>query len=144
MVELGRVDIAVEVSQLPSFLVMPSQGHFINSLHTMSCLRVKHNSMLVLNPSYPGVNQDEFKSEENWKTVYGNIGEALPPNAPKPLGKEITLCMFVDLDHAGDKSDRRSRTGFMIFMNMAMIQWHSEKQATVESAVCGAVCVAMK
>ena len=52
--------------------------------------------------------------------------------------------MFVDSDHAGDKSDRRSRTGFMIFMNMAMINWHTKKQATVEGAVFGAEFVAMK
>lgn len=110
----------------------------------MSYLRLKHNSMLVLDLSYPGVNQDEFKSDENWTAFYGDVEEALPPNAPKPLGREVTLRMFVDSDHAGDKSDRRSRTGFMIFMNMAMIQWHSKKQATVEGAVFGAEFVAMK
>ena len=87
---------------------MPRQGHFINALHIMSYLRLKHNSMLVLDPSYPGVNQDEFKSEENWKAFYGDVEKVLPPNAPKPLGKEVTLCVFVDSDHAGDKLDRRS------------------------------------
>ena len=88
----------------------------------MSYLRLKHNLMLVLDLSYPGVNQDEFKSEENWKALYGDVEEALPPNAPKPLGKEVTLRMFVDSDHAGDMLYRRSQTGFMIFMNMATIQ----------------------
>ena len=52
--------------------------------------------------------------------------------------------MFVDSDHAGDKSDRRSRTGFMIFMNMEMINWHTRKEATVEVAVFGDEFVAMK
>ena len=51
--------------------------------------------------------------------------------------------MFVDSDHAGDKSDRRSRTGYMIFMNMAMNNWHTKKQATVEGAVFGAEILAM-
>ena len=32
----------------------------------------------------------------------------------------------------------------MIFMNMAMIQWYTKKQATVEGAVFGAEFVAMK
>ena len=36
MVELGRIDIAVEVSQLSSFLSMPRQGHLVNALHIMS------------------------------------------------------------------------------------------------------------
>ena len=52
--------------------------------------------------------------------------------------------MFVDSNHAGDNSDRRSRTGFMIFMNMAMINWQTKKQATVQGAVFGSECVAMK
>ena len=52
--------------------------------------------------------------------------------------------MFFDSDHTGDKSDRRSRTGFMIFMNMSMINWHTKKQATVEGDVFGADFVAMK
>ena len=52
--------------------------------------------------------------------------------------------MFVDSDHAGDKSGCLSRTGFMIFMNMAMINWHTKNQATVEGAVLGSEFVAMK
>ena len=81
----------------------------------------------------------EFKSNDNWEPFYGDVQEAKPLNAPKPLGKEFTLHMFVYSDHAGDKSDRRSRKRFMIFMNMAMINWHTKKQATVEGTVFGAL-----
>ena len=70
--------------------------------------------------------------------------EAKPLNAPKPLGKEVTLSMFVESDQAGYNIDRRSRTGFMIFVNMAMINWHTNNQSPVEGAVFGAECVAMK
>ena len=80
----------------------------------------------------------EFKSNDNWATFYGDVQESKPLNSPKSRGKEVTLRMFVDSDHAGDKSDRRSRTGFMFSMNMAMINWHTKKQATVEGAVFGA------
>ena len=75
---------------------------------------------------------------------YGDVKEAKPLNAPKPLGKEVILRMFVDSDHARNKKDRRSRTGFMIYMNMAMINWYSKKQAAIETAVFGAIFVAMK
>ena len=50
MVGLGRVNIAIEVSKLPSSLVMPRQGHFVNALHSMAHLRLKHEYMLVLDP----------------------------------------------------------------------------------------------
>jgi len=39
---------------------------------------------------------------------------------------------------------RRSRTGFLIYLNMAPIVWHSKKQATIETSVFGAEFVAMK
>ena len=135
MVELGRIDIAVEVSQLSSFLAMPRNGLLVNALHIIPYLKIKHNSRLVLDPSYPGIDMSEFKSNDIWAPFYGDVQEAKPLNAPNPLGKDITLHMFVDSDPAGDKSDRRSRTGFMIFMKMAMINWHTNNQATVEGAV---------
>ena len=86
----------------------------------------------------------EFNSNENWAPFYGGVQDAKPHNAPNPLGKEVSLRMFVEYDHAGDKSDCRSRTGFVIFMNMDMINWHTKKQATVEGAVFGAKFLAMK
>ena len=86
----------------------------------------------------------EFKFNENWAPFYGDFQEAKLLNAPKPLGKEVTLRMFVDSCHAGDNIDRHSRTGFLILMNMAMINWHTKNQATVEGAVFGTKFVAMK
>ena len=144
MVELGRIYIAVEVSQISSFLSIPRQGHLVNALHIMSYLKIKHNPRLVLDPRYTGIYMSEFNSNENWAPFYGDVQEAKPLNAPKSLVKEVTLHMFVYSDHAGDKIDCRSRTGFMIFMNMAMTKWHTKKQATVEGAVFGAKCLAMK
>ena len=51
--------------------------------------------------------------------------------------------MMLDSDHAGDEADRRSCTGYMIYVNMALIDWLSKKQATVEKAVFGSEFVAM-
>jgi hypothetical protein len=44
MVELGRIDIATEVSMLSSYLACPRKGHLENTLHVMGYLRLKHNS----------------------------------------------------------------------------------------------------
>ena len=144
MVELGRIDIATEVSLLLSFLAMPRQGHLLNALHVMAHLKTKHNSRLVLDPMYPEINKDHFKAKEDWKPSYGNVQEAIPSNAPKPLGREVVLRMFADSDHAGEKATRRSRSGFMILMNMGLIQWYCKQQATVEGAVFGAEFVCLK
>ena len=51
---------------------------------------------------------------------------------------------FVDSDHAGDTVTRRSRTGFLIFLNSAPIYWYSKKQGSVETSSFGAEFIAMK
>ena len=80
----------------------------------------------------------------DWTSSYGEIKEALPDNAPEARGKDVDLRIYVDADHAGDRITRRSRTGFIIFMNNAPIIWFSKKQNTVESSVFGSEFVAMK
>jgi hypothetical protein len=52
--------------------------------------------------------------------------------------------LFVDSDPAGEQFTRRSRTGFVIYLNMAPIVWFSKRQPTVESSVFGAEFVTMK
>ena len=51
---------------------------------------------------------------------------------------------YVDADHAGDRVTRRSRTGFVVFLNMAPIYWHSKKQTSIETSSFGAEFIAMK
>ena len=63
---------------------------------------------------------------------------------PEPLGMEVDLRLYVDSSHANDKLNRRSRTGFFIFANNALVQWCSKKQPTIETSVFGAEFVAMK
>jgi hypothetical protein len=38
------------------------------------------------------------------KEFYGDVQEAIPTNAPPPLGKEVDLRVMVDSNHAGDKT----------------------------------------
>ncbi len=70
--------------------------------------------------------------------------EAIPPDMPSPFGNKVDLYMMVDSDHAGEKRTQRSRTGFIIFCNLAPIVWLSKQQPTIESSVFGAEFVAMK
>ena len=52
--------------------------------------------------------------------------------------------VFVDSDHAGDQVTRRSRTGFLVYLNNALIYWTSKKQTTVETSSFGSEFMAMK
>jgi hypothetical protein len=55
----------------------------------------------------------------------------IPSDAPIPRGNEVDLRLFVDSDHAGEQFKRPSRTGFVIYLNMAPIVWFSKRQPTV-------------
>lgn len=143
ILELGRVDIITEVSLLASQMAMPRRGHLDAALHVIAYLKCKHNARMVFDPSYPPIDLSAFP-KRNWNAFYGDVHEPIPPNAPPPFGNDVDLRLFVDSDHAGDKTTRRSRTGFFIFLNSALIQWVSKKQATIETSVFGAEFVAMK
>jgi hypothetical protein len=75
--------------------------------------------------------------------MYGDVKEMITPYAPVARGKEVDLRLFVDSNHAGEQLTRRSRTGYVIYLNMAPIVWFSKRQPTVESSVFGAEFVAM-
>jgi hypothetical protein len=63
---------------------------------------------------------------------------------PKPCGPSMTMQVFVDADHAGDLVTRRSRTGFIVFLNGALIYWSSKKETSCETSTIGSEFVAMK
>jgi hypothetical protein len=144
IVELGRVDVIVEVSTLGSYLANPRRGHFEAMLQVFAYIRDKHNARAIHDPTYPDIDWSNFRDDYDWKRFYGDLQEAIPLNCPKPLGKEVDLRLFCDSDHAGDRKTRRSRTGFFIFLNSAMIRAYSKRQPTVETSVFGAEFVSMK
>ena len=53
MVELGRVDVCLEVSMMSSHLALPREGHLEQVLHIFAYLKKYHNTELVYDPSDP-------------------------------------------------------------------------------------------
>jgi hypothetical protein len=80
----------------------------------------------------------------DWKFLYSDVNEMIPSDAPVSCGKEVDLRLFVDSDHDGEQFTRRSRTGFVIYLNMAPLVWFSKRQPAVESSVFCSEFVAMK
>ena len=80
----------------------------------------------------------------DWSSVYGEIQELLPDDAPSPLGKQVTLTHYVDANLFHDALSGRSVTGILHMMNATPIDWYSKKQATVETATYGSEFVAAR
>ena len=98
---------------------------------------------MVYDPTYPEIDAKCFITSD-WSSFYAGAKEAIPLDAPKPLGKDVDIRFYVDADHASDKLRRRSRSGYFCYLNQSLIMWKSKKQSTCETSVFGAEFVAMK
>ena len=120
-VEIGRVDILLEVSLMSSHLALPRQGHLEQVLHIFGYLKSHKKLRLMFDSDYPQISPGRFK-QYNWFDFYRGAEEAIPPNMPEARGLPMATSVFVDADLAGDKRNRRSQTGILIFCNKAPIQ----------------------
>ena len=146
MVELGHVDICLEVSMMSSHLALPREGHLKQLFNIFAHLKKYHNTELVYDPSVPEIDKSKFELKDWTSSEFGHIQgqEELPPNMPEPRGIGFIMRAKVDADHASDTVSRRSRTGFLVYLNSALVHWFSKKQTSVESSSFGSEFIAMK
>ena len=60
MVELGRVDIFLEVSMLLSHLALPREGHLQQLFHMFAYIKRNHNSEILFEPTDPVIDESLF------------------------------------------------------------------------------------
>ena len=142
-VEIGRVDILLEVSMMSAHLALPREGHLEQVIHIFGYLKVHKKLRIMFDSDYPQISSNRFKSYD-WFDFYKDAKEGIPSNMPEPRGLHMSTSAFVDADLAGDKQIRRSQTGILIFCNKAPIHWYSKRQPLVESSTFGAEFRAMK
>jgi hypothetical protein len=99
-VELRRIYIITEVSMLSTHLYLPHEDLLEAVFHVFAYLGLHHKVIFVFDPTYPSVDMGTFINID-WKSMYGDVKEMIPSDAPVPRGKEVDLCFFVDSDHAG-------------------------------------------
>ena len=144
IVELGRVDITTEVSMMSSCMALPRAGHLEQILHIFGYLKQNDNAEMVLDPTDPDIDEEAFEREDWTHSVYTRREEELPSNAPEPRGFGFKIRAYVDSDHAGNVITRRSRTGFIVYLNNAPIYWSSKKQPSIQTSSFGSEFIAMK
>jgi hypothetical protein len=102
MVELGRLDIYINVAILSSFLVQPRQGHLEAIYCIYGYLKSHNKSTMVFDSSYIFWNDTDFTLFD-WTDFYKDAIEEIPTNAPTPRGLPVQKNIFVNADHAGNK-----------------------------------------
>ena len=132
------------VMTLSSFQAAPQCGH----IEWIKCIygylaKMKHGviRIRVSEPDYSDLPDQDF----DWMhTVYGELSEILPSDAPEPLGEYVTLTHYVDANLMHDITTGKSVTGILHLLNQTPIDWYSKKQATVETATYGSEFVAAR
>ena len=143
--ELGRVDIFVEVSQLLQHQALPRSGHLEAAYHIFAYLKKHENgARVVFDPRMPNIDERVFNANTDWRDFYGDVSEEMPPNMPEPKGKSIIVSCFVDSNHAGPVITRRSHSGILIYFQDAPILSFSKRQNTVKSSSFGSEFVALR
>jgi hypothetical protein len=143
-ITLGRFDIATAVMSMSGFRVAPREGHLLRVRRICGYLsKMKHGFLRIRTgePDYSGLPDKHYDWE---RSVYGNVQEQVPKDAPKPLGKRVVLTSYVDANLHHDLVTGRSVTGVIHFVNQTPIHWFSKKQPTVETATYGSEFVAAK
>jgi len=143
IVELGQIDIMVDVSMLSSYTMQPRIGHLDQVFHIFGYLKRNKRATLIFDKSRVDWNESTFKNHD-WTDFYRDAKELLPLNAPAPRGNAVQINSFVDADHAGNRITRRSQTGELIILNRTPIVWYSKAQNTVETSTFGSEFTAMR
>jgi hypothetical protein len=143
-ISLGRFDIATAVMTMSSVRALPRVGHLKRVRRIVGYLARMRHGIICFRTGEPDYS-DLPSQEYDWaKSVYGEVKEDKPEDAPKPLGKHITLTQYVDANLFHCMVTGRSVTGILHFANQTPIDWFSKKQATVETATYGSEFVAAR
>ena len=109
---------------------MPREGHFRAVLRIFGYLCAYSKGKIIIDTRYTE-NHNYEENKQNWKELYPGTTEEIPNNMPTPLGKSVEISTYVDASFANDLKNRRSVTGFIIFINKTPIKWYTKRQNTI-------------
>ena len=71
------------------------------------------------------------------ESLYGKVTEILLQDSPVPKGKHVVTVSYHDANACHNYVTGRSVTGVLHFINKTPIDWHSKKQAVVDTSTYG-------
>ena len=104
-VEIGCVDIFMEVALLYSHLAMPQLVHLKAVYQIFWYLKQVLKCKLYFDPMSPLISKDLFQNFE-WGEFYQDAKKVIPDDMTQPKGKPMYTHCFEDVDHASDKVTR--------------------------------------
>lgn len=144
VISIGRFDISTAVMTLSGFRSAPRKGHLDRAKRIFGYLAKMRHAAIRIRTEEPDYS-DAPDPQYDWSySVYGDCKEDIPRDAPRPLGKYVTLTHYVDANLMHDISTGKSVTGILHLLNKTPMDWYCKKQATVETATYGSEMVAAR
>ena len=145
VISLGRFDIATATMTLSRYRAMPRKGHLTRAQRVYGYLKRTKHFRIRYRTGLPDWDDTIDDVTYDWAhSVYGNVKEELPQDAPEPLGRSVVLSTFKDANLYHDFTTGRPVTGILHFINGTPIDWTSKRQSTVATATYGSEFVAAK
>jgi len=143
-ISIGQFDIATAVMTMLSFCAQPRIGHLKRIKCICGYLYKRKDAVIYIRIGEQDY-LDLVEEKYDWtSTVYKDVTEILPKDAPVPLGNFVTLSHYVDANLYHNMLTGRSVTGVLHYLNKTPIDWYSKKQATIETATYGSELVSAR
>ena len=83
-------------------------------MHIFGYLKEHPKRKLGFDPGHTNIDKTRL-CKFDWENLYRVVEEAIPGDIPEPCGNLISTHCFVYANHGGNKVNRRSQTGILLF-----------------------------
>ena len=143
-VSLGRFDVATAVMTLSKFRANPRKGHLERAKRIVGYLVRMRQATIRFRVNAPDLSSLEDPVHDWEYSVYGNVKEEKPSDAPKARGAMVYFVTFVDANLMHDMTNGKAVTAILHYLNMTPVDWYTKKQSTIETATYGSEFVAAR
>ena len=84
---LGGIDIQYTTTILLKYGMCPREGHLVAAKRALGYLKCHSKGKIVFDTRPLEIPNVEYFNGSNWRQIYGDIKEELPPDMPEPKMK---------------------------------------------------------
>ncbi|KAL7567086.1 hypothetical protein ACA910_002809 [Epithemia clementina (nom. ined.)] len=137
LVALGRFDIFCAKMTMSEFRPAPREGHISRLKRMYGYVLEARIAAIRFRTTEPNYDNFDVLQHDRMRTVYGNVEQTIPEDAPVPKRKPVVTTSYVNANLYHDVVTGKAVTAVLHLLNQTPIDWYSKKQNTVETATFG-------
>jgi hypothetical protein len=144
LVSLGRFDVLSAIITMSRFRAAPRKGHLNRLKRIYGYIKETRDGGIRIRTEIPDLSAYPENNHDWARSIYGQVKEEIPDDAPERLGKPIKLTTYVDANLYHDMVTGRALTTILHFINKTPFDWYTKRQATAESATFSSEFIAAR